>query len=70
MTVDKYKALNTAYFLVTQYNESSDKSVVFPKKLDNELKEYSEYVKENPDEVTFWMGYTLDQSGYGSMIES
>lgn len=70
LTVDKYKALNTAYFLVTQYNESSDKSVVFPKKLDNELKEYSEYVKENPDEATFWMGYTLDQSGYGSMIDS
>lgn len=59
LTVDKYKALDTAYFLVSKYNESSENGIVFPEKLDNELKVYSEYVKENPNEIAFWSGYTV-----------
>ncbi|MBO5433799.1 MAG: hypothetical protein J6A43_07055, partial [Clostridia bacterium] len=59
-SVDKYKALDTAYFIVAKYNESSKKSIEFPDELKLELEKYSDYVKENPNEVAFWLGYEIN----------
>ena len=59
-SVDKYKALDTAYFIVAKYNESSKKSIEFPDELKLELEKHSDYVKENPNEVAFWLGYEIN----------
>lgn len=59
-SVDKYKALDTAYFIVAKYNKSSKKSIEFPDELKLELEKYSDYVKENPNEVAFWLGYEIN----------
>lgn len=59
-SVDKYKALDTAYFIVAKYNESSKKSIKFPDELKLELEKHSDYVKENPNEVAFWLGYEIN----------
>lgn len=60
-TVDKYKTLVTLYFMITKYNEQYGKNIEFPKSLETELEKCSDYVKENPDEVAFWFGYTLGE---------
>ena len=59
-SVDKYKPLDTAYFIVAKYKESSKKSIKFPDELKLELEKYSDYVKENPNEVAFWLGYEIN----------